>query len=99
MKDVTVDGILYALSDPIRRAILLKLLDCNGMSCSKAACSQLPPSTLSFHYKVLREAGLIRSQKKGVEVLNTPRKDEIEKRFPGLVQTILMYHKPLKALK
>lgn len=91
-KDFTIDGVLYALSDPIRRKIIQKLLKCDekGMSCNKA-CDELSPSTISFHYKVLRESGLILSKKEGVKVINSLRLDEMNKRFPGLIENILKY--------
>jgi DNA-binding transcriptional ArsR family regulator len=100
IKDITLDGILHALADPIRRQIISKLAGCpdilkSGMSCTKT-CDQLSPSTISFHYRVLREAGLVRSQKKGVEVINTFRKDDIEKKYPALLESILEHHKPQK---
>lgn len=85
--DISLDMVLAALSDPVRRAILSKLVDSDGLCCS-AACSDLAPSTISFHHRVLREAGLIRSEKQGVKVVNTARTDEIEQRFPGLLDTI-----------
>ncbi|MGE0632309.1 MAG: ArsR/SmtB family transcription factor [Pseudobdellovibrionaceae bacterium] len=93
-KDLTIDGVLYALSDPIRRSIVLKLLDCegNGMSCVKS-CTELSPSTISFHHKILRETGIIRSEKVGVEVINSVRDEELDKRFPGLLESILQHHK------
>jgi len=53
----------------------------------------VPKSTLSQHFKALREAGLIRSERKGVELHNTSRCQEIDTRFPGLVATILNAHK------
>lgn len=90
-KDITIDGLLHALSDPVRRGIVLKLMNGEGMSCSKA-CVDLSPSTISFHHKILRETGLIHSEKRGVEVINRVRKDEIDKRFPGLLDTILEHH-------
>jgi DNA-binding transcriptional ArsR family regulator len=89
-KDITIDGILYALADPERRKIVVKLLGSESMSCSKA-CTTLSPSTVSFHHKILRETGLIRSEKIGVEVINSLRKKEIDKRFPGLLDSILKY--------
>lgn len=92
-KDITLDGILYALGDPVRRGIVLKLLGCEGMSCSRA-CVDLSPSTVSFHHKILRETGLIRSEKVGVEVINSLRKEEIDRRFPGLLDAILGHHRP-----
>jgi hypothetical protein len=42
---------------------------------------------------VLREAGLIRSERKGVEMQNTSRCSEIETRFPGLIPSIVSAHK------
>ena len=53
----------------------------------------VPKSTLSQHFKALREAGLIRSERRGVEMQNSSRCDEIEKRFPGLIPAIVKAHK------
>ncbi|RZA07090.1 MAG: ArsR family transcriptional regulator [Proteobacteria bacterium] len=92
-KEITIDGVLHALADPVRRGIVAKLLACDddGLSC-KAACD-LPPSSISFHHKILREAGLIRSKKIGVEVMNSLRREDLEKRFPGLLESILQHHR------
>jgi DNA-binding transcriptional ArsR family regulator len=97
MEDVTVEGILHALSDPVRVAIYADIV---GAQCSQS-CSQflgvgektIPKSTLSQHFKVLREAGLIRAERHGVEMQNASRCAEIEKRFPGLIQAIVKAHK------
>lgn len=91
-KEISVDGILHALSDPIRRTIIARLMDCKSMSCNKA-CDELSPSTISFHHKILRESGLIRSEKIGVQVINSVRFEEVEKKFPGLLATILKHHR------
>ena len=93
MEDVTVEGILHALSDPVRAAIYaqLTLSECS-QNCSnflEVSDRTIPKSTLSQHFKVLRDAGLIRSERKGVEMQNTGRCAEIENRFPGLVQSIM----------
>jgi len=95
-KDLTIDGVLYALSDPIRREIVSRLMGCEGMSCTKA-CTEISPSTISFHHKVLRECGLIHSEKIGVEVINSLRVTDLNKRFPGLLESVLEHHKPGKA--
>ena len=58
-------------------------------NCSTAAPADLPKSTQSHHFQVLREAGLIRSERRGTEVVNSPRCAEIDKRFPGVVASIL----------
>jgi DNA-binding transcriptional ArsR family regulator len=49
----------------------------------------LPKSSLSQHFKVLRESGLIRSERNGVELKNYTRCDELQKKYAKLIQTIL----------
>jgi DNA-binding transcriptional ArsR family regulator len=93
IEDVTVEAILHALSDPVRGAIFAELAssDCTH-SCSTflQVCKRaIPKSTLSQHMKVLREAGLIRSERHGVEIQNTSRCTEIGQRFPGLLPAIV----------
>ncbi|MDA7948734.1 MAG: metalloregulator ArsR/SmtB family transcription factor [Hyphomicrobiaceae bacterium] len=90
IEDVSLEGVLYALADPHRLAIFRRLTGCGGtMNCSTAAPCDLPKSTLSHHFKLLREAGLIRSEKQGTQVVNMARCDELEQKFPGLVHAIL----------
>ena len=96
IEDVTVEAILHALSDPVRVAIYAQIV---GSGCAQN-CSDflnisqkaIPKSTLSQHFKVLREAGLIRSERVGVEMRNTSRCAEIEGRFPGLIVAIVKAH-------
>jgi DNA-binding transcriptional ArsR family regulator len=90
IEDVKLETILYALSDRARLEIVRKLT-AGGcpMNCSTAAPVHLPKSTQSHHYQVLREAGLIRSERRGTEVVNTLRCTEISERFPGLIPAIL----------
>jgi DNA-binding transcriptional ArsR family regulator len=97
IEDVTVEAILHALSDPVRVAIFI---DIAGSNCSQT-CSDflhvsekaIPKSTLSQHFKALREAGLIRGERHGVEMRNTSRCAEIDQRFPGLIPAIVNAHK------
>ena len=49
----------------------------------------IPKSSLSQHFRVLREAGLIRSERHGVEMRTFARSAEVEARFPGLLGAIL----------
>jgi DNA-binding transcriptional ArsR family regulator len=91
--EITVEAILHALSDPVRASIYAEIA---GSGCSQSCSSFLavsakgvPKSTLSHHFKVLREAGLIRSERSGIEVRNSSRCAEIEARFPGLVGSIV----------
>jgi DNA-binding transcriptional ArsR family regulator len=64
-------------------------------SCSnflKVSDKAIPKSTLSQHFKILREAGLIRSERHGVELQNMSRCTELEQRFPGLIRAIVTAH-------
>ena len=90
---VTVEGILHALSDPERMAIFASLLRADAaQTCTNFQQVNdriVPKSTLSQHFRVLREAGLVHSKRQGVEMLNTPRRSEIDKRFPGLLDAVI----------
>jgi DNA-binding transcriptional ArsR family regulator len=96
IEDVQLEGILHALSDPVRVAIFTSIA---GAECAQT-CSAfsevndrpIPKSSLSQHFKVLRESGLIRSERQGVEMRNTSRCEEINARFPGLLPAILNAH-------
>lgn len=93
MADITLEGVLAALGDPTRLAMVKRLSHCpkTNLNCTTVAekLDSLPPSTRTHHLRILREAGLVESTRKGVEVLNRLRQDEIEKRFPGLLHSIL----------
>ena len=87
------EAILHALSDPERAAIFAGIA---GTECvqrcsvlAEAGDRVIPKSSLSQHFKVLREAGLIRSERQGVEMRNYSRCEEINERFPGLLPSIL----------
>ena len=90
-EDLTLEGVLQALADPMRLRIMRSLMKGqNHMSCSEAApCPDMAKSTLSHHFRTLREAGLIRTTKKGVENQNAVRAEDIEQRFPGLLKLVL----------
>ncbi len=96
IEDVTVEAILHALSDPVRVAIFAQIVgsgcpqNCSGFA--EISEKAIPKSTLSQHFKALREAGLIRGERVGVEMRNTSRCAEIDKRFPGLIMAIVKAH-------
>ena len=96
LEDITVEGILHALSDPVRAAIFADIVsqECPH-NCSMfltVSDKAIPKSTLSQHFRALREAGLIRGERRGVEMYNSSRCAEIEKRFPGLLRAIINAH-------
>ena len=94
--DVSVEGILHALSDPVRVSIFTEIA-ASACTATCTAFSQvaerpIPKSTLSQHFKILREAGLIRSERHGVEMQSTSRCTEINLKFPGLIPSIVGAH-------
>jgi DNA-binding transcriptional ArsR family regulator len=96
IEGITVEGILHALADPVRVAIYADIVaqECS-QNCSTfltVSNKTIPKSTLSQHFRALREAGLIRGEWRGVEVHNTSRCAEIEQRFPGLIRAIVNAH-------
>jgi DNA-binding transcriptional ArsR family regulator len=96
LEDITVEGILHALSDPVRVAIYADIVaqECSH-NCSMfltVSDKAIPKSTLSQHFRALREAGLIRGERRGVEMHNTSRCAETEGRFPGLLLAIINAH-------
>ena len=93
-EDISLAGVLAALADPMRLRIVKSLLGQNNdcMSCTEAMpCPGMAKSTLSNHFRILREAGLIQTTKKGVEHRNVVREADINARFPRLLKTILGY--------
>ena len=96
LEDITVEGILHALSDPVRVAIFADIVsqECS-QNCSTfltVSDKAIPKSTLSEHFRALREAGLIHGERRGVEMHNTSRCAEIVERFPGLLLAIVNAH-------
>lgn len=97
LEDVTVEAILHALSDPVRVAIFAEIAGSNcSHNCSNflnVSEKTIPKSTLSLHFKALREAGLIKGERRGVEMHNTSRCSEVDQRFPGLIAAIVHAHR------
>ncbi len=93
VEDITVEAILHALSDPVRVAIYAEIAmsDCTQICSAFLNVEEkaIPKSTLSQHFKALREAGLIRGERRGIEMHNMTRCAEIEAKFPGLLGSIL----------
>jgi len=83
-----LERVLYALSDPVRMEIVRCL-----SAVAQASCGELdggrPKSSVSHHFRVLREAGLVHTRNVGTTHMNSLRSEEMEARFPGLLKAIL----------
>ena len=84
-----LSAVLHALSDPVRLMIIAELA--KGEREYTCGSFELPvtKSTCTHHFKVLREAGLIAQRQQGTTRLNSLRRDDLEARFPGVLETIL----------
>jgi DNA-binding transcriptional ArsR family regulator len=80
--------VLHALSDPVRLRIVSELTRAGERPCGSF---DLPvaKSTCTHHFRVLREAGVIRQREEGTARLNELRRDDLEARFPGLLAAVL----------
>jgi DNA-binding transcriptional ArsR family regulator len=84
---VELAGILHALSDPARLEIV-RALDSDGERQCGTFDLGLTKATRSHHFKVLREAGLTYTRVEGTARFVTLRREEIDRRFPGLLDAV-----------
>ncbi len=86
--ELSLERVLYALSDSIRLDIVRHLARVEAATCGELDGGR-PKSTVSHHFKVLREAGLVFTKNNGTVHMNALRRADIESRFPGLLAAIL----------
>jgi len=84
-----LSAVLHALSDPVRLMIVAELAKGEGEYTCGSFALPVTKSTCTHHFKVLRDAGLIQQRHQGTTRLNTLRREDLQARFPGLLQTIL----------
>jgi DNA-binding transcriptional ArsR family regulator len=94
---LSLPGVLHALSDPVRLGIVESLRDGDELSCG-ALEVPVTKSTLSHHLKVLRDAGLTRTRAEGVHRFVSLRRGDIEALFPGLLDCVLAHSEQSSSL-
>jgi DNA-binding transcriptional ArsR family regulator len=82
-------AVLFALSDPARLAIVRQLATPGETPTCQSVALDMPKSTRSHHLKVLREAGVMRTEARGRERVLTLRRGDLDQRFPGLLTAVL----------
>jgi DNA-binding transcriptional ArsR family regulator len=87
-EDITIYGILAALSDPTRLQIVRQLAK-QEECCPFDFLDMASKQNLTHHFKVLREAGLIKSRYEGRNKFVWLRRDIIDDMFPGLLDGLL----------
>jgi DNA-binding transcriptional ArsR family regulator len=92
-EQLSLPGVLHALSDPVRLEIVRELADGAELACGELV-APVSKSTLSHHLKVLRDAGLTQTRAVGVHRFVSLRAGDIEARFPGLLGCVLEHVGP-----
>jgi len=87
-RELQLTAVLYALSDEVRLGVVRQLAKKGEQPCGVFEVDK-PKSSLSHHFRVLRESGVVATRKDGKLLLNTLRREDLEARFPGLLKAIL----------
>jgi DNA-binding transcriptional ArsR family regulator len=81
--------VMRTVGDPLRLDIVRVLADGRELVCSEISDALgLPASTASYHLRLLREAGVTRTRAEGVHRFISLRRDDLEERFPGLLDVL-----------
>nr|BFD94303.1 winged helix-turn-helix domain-containing protein [Kitasatospora sp. Xyl93] len=89
-EEMDLRTVLNALADPLRYGVVAALLREAEGTARTCASFDLPvsKSTLTHHFRVLREAGLIRQVDRGNSRAATLRREDLDRRFPGLLDLV-----------
>lgn len=94
-RDISLPGVLYALGDPVRLEIIKRLAASGELTCA-ALEVPIAKSTLSHHFRILRESGVLYCRKEGTQHFNSLRREDLDALFPGLLDTILQAARPFE---
>src|SRR3546814_20343516 len=86
-EDIELTRVLYALSDPLRLDVV-RQLDREGEASCTALDRGRPKSSMSHHFRVLRDAGVVRTRYEGTAHMNELPRAELERLFPGLPDAV-----------
>ena len=90
--EISIDEVLRALADPVRLS-MVRQLAAHPRADHGVACGEIPleinKSTRTHHLKVLRLAGVITIRAEGTRRLATLRTEDLDARFPGVLDAIL----------
>lgn len=90
LETVSLTTVMQALSDPCRQRIVrvLGAAEGRGLACNEFDLG-VSKATASHHFETLRNAGIIESRSEGVKCLSCLREEELNRRFPGLLDLIV----------
>lgn len=88
IEDIELPRVLYALSDPVRLGVVRQLAREGEATCA-ALDGGRPKSSMSHHFRVLRDAGVVRTRTDGPTHMNELRRADLDRLFPGLLAVVL----------
>jgi len=91
-EDLQLPRVLAALAEPNRLATVQYVARSGESCCSEIiqeAGLAMTKSTFSHHLRILREAGVLTKRIQGTKGFTKLRKDDLDRRFPGLIDVII----------
>ncbi|QGY31527.1 ArsR/SmtB family transcription factor [Pantoea cypripedii] len=86
--EIRLESVLAALGNPMRMTVVSILADGGEHTCG-SLLQGVSKSTLTHHWRVLRDSGVIWQRPSGRENLLSLRREDLNARFPGLVDALL----------
>ncbi|RRQ28310.1 ArsR family transcriptional regulator [Rhodococcus sp. Eu-32] len=90
VSEMELGSVMSALSDPLRRRVITELVG-EGDGVERTCMSfelGVSKSTLTHHFRVLRESGLVFQVDRGNSRKVTLRRRDVNDRFPGLLDLL-----------
>ena len=91
-EDLQLPRVLAALAEPNRLATVQYVARAGESCCSEVIAEaglSMTKSTFSHHLRILREAGVLTKRIQGTKGYTKVRKDDLDRRFPGLIDAII----------
>jgi DNA-binding transcriptional ArsR family regulator len=86
--EIELAAVMHALSDPHRLEIVHRLAEEGPRACGTFGFD-ISKSTMTHHFRTLRESGVIRQERKGTTKMTELRREDLDARFPGLLDAVL----------
>ncbi|MGA9373351.1 MAG: helix-turn-helix domain-containing protein [Solirubrobacterales bacterium] len=87
--ELELPAVLHALSDPHRLEIVRRLDEDSEPRACGTFGFDISKSTMTHHFRTLREAGVIRQERQGTTKMTELRREDLDARFPGLLDAVL----------
>lgn len=88
-EQIQLENVLFALGNLLRLAIVRRLADGSELSCNALRPADVVKSTMTHHWRVLRDSGVIWQRAQGRENMISLRREDLDARFPGLMAILL----------